>query len=129
MIELRSKVLVVEDDEANRKLFGSLLREKGYDVFEAADGEEAVVLIQRESPALVLLDISLPKLNGSEVLGICRRKNLLDRTKVYALTGSEPKDILEAGFDGIIRKPIKVMNFLDVVEKTLASDERKEVHD
>lgn len=119
MIEQKAKILVVEDDETNRKLFGSLLREKGYHVFEASDGDEAIALIQKESPSLVLLDVFLPKVNGPDVLRICREKGFLNSTKVYALTGSESSDICDAGFDGIIRKPIKVMDFLRIVEKTL----------
>jgi two-component system cell cycle response regulator DivK len=123
MIERKAKILVVEDDAVNRKLFVSLLREKGYHVFEAADGEEAIALIRNEAPALVLLDVYLPKVNGPDVLGICRNKGLLDSTKVYALTGSESSDIYEAGFDGMIRKPIKVLDFLNTVEKTLKVSE------
>lgn len=113
------RILVVEDNEINRKLFGSLLREKGYQVLEAADGEEAIAAIQKDPPALVLMDITIPKVSGLEVLRICRGKGLLDNTKVYALTASASDDVFDAGFDGIIRKPVKVQDFLNTVEKTL----------
>ncbi|HWR58412.1 MAG TPA: response regulator [Thermodesulfovibrionales bacterium] len=119
----KAGILVVEDDEVNRKLFGSLLREKGYNVFEASDGEEAIALIQNEAPALVLMDIFLPGVSGPDVLSICRRKGLLDGTKVYALTGTESNDISGAGFDGIIKKPIKVLDFLNVIEEILKGSE------
>jgi CheY-like chemotaxis protein len=113
------RILVVEDNETNRRLFVSLLREKGYHVLEAADGEEAIAAIQKDPPALVLMDISLPKVNGLDVLRICKGKGLLDNTKVYALTASASNDIFDAGFDGVIRKPVKVLDFLTTVEKTL----------
>ncbi len=119
MSEGKIKILVAEDNDLNRKLFVSLLREKGYHVLEASDGEEAIGLIQKESPLLVLMDIVMPKVGGADVLSICREKGFLDNTKVYALTGSEPKDICDSGFDGIIRKPIMVLDFLDAVEKAL----------
>lgn len=126
MDDRKAKILVVEDDEVNRRLFGSLLREKGYNVFEAADGEEAIALIQKESPSLVLMDVFLPKVNGADVLSVCREKGFLDGSKVYALTGAESEEIARAGFDGVIRKPIRVMDFLNCVDKACASIGRKE---
>jgi two-component system cell cycle response regulator DivK len=113
------KILVVEDDELNRKLFVSILQEKGYEVSEAEDGQEAVAFIQREPMALILMDIILPKMNGFEVLKTCKEKGLLDNTKIYALTASTEKEILEAGFDGVIAKPVKVLEFLTAVGKIL----------
>jgi len=109
------KILVVEDDEINRKLFVSLLREGGYEVAEAADGRTAVELIERESPSLVLMDINLPKMSGYEVLRTCKEKGLLGGAKVYALTGSAEAEVMEAGFDGIITKPVRVREFLSTV--------------
>lgn len=118
---MTGKILVVEDDEVNRKFFVSLLREQGYEVSEAADGQLAVEQIEREAPVLILMDIVLPKINGFEVLKICREKGLLDRSKVYALTASEMSDIKGSGFDGIIMKPVRVREFLDTVERILES--------
>ncbi len=117
----RPRILVVEDNDINRRLFSSLLREKGYIVLEAADGEEAIEVVQRESPSLVLLDITLPKVSGLDVLKICRGRGLLDNAKVYALTASDSDDIFDAGFDGIIRKPVKVLDFLKTVERNLTA--------
>ncbi len=119
MSEWKAKILVAEDDDVSRKLFGSLLREEGYDVLEATDGEEAIELIQKGSPSLVLLDIFLPKVGGPDVLSICRENGFLDGAKVYALTGSDPNDIRDSGFDGIIGKPIRVLDFLNTVKKAL----------
>jgi two-component system cell cycle response regulator DivK len=115
---MAGKILVVEDDEVNRKLFVSLLRERGYEVSEAADGQQAVERIEREAPALILMDIVLPKMSGIEVMRTCREKGLLKRSKVYALTASEMPDIDRAGFDGVIAKPVRVREFLDIIERT-----------
>jgi two-component system cell cycle response regulator DivK len=120
------KILVVEDDEMNRKLFVSLLREGGYKVVEAADGRTAVDLIARESPSLVLMDINLPKMSGYEVLRTCKEKGLLGGTKVYALTASAEAEVGKAGFDGIMTKPVRVREFLSTVEEILHGHKEKE---
>jgi len=111
------KILVVEDDEVNRKLFVSLLRERGYEVTEAADGQQAVREIERGAPSLILMDIVLPKMSGYEVLRTCREKGLLHSSKVYALTASEMPEIQASGFDGIITKPVKVREFLNTIDR------------
>lgn len=113
------KILVVEDDEINRKLFVSLLQERGYDVVEAADGEAAIELIAKESPSLILMDIILPKMSGYEALKACRERGLLGGSKVFALTASTEAELKDAGFDGIITKPVRVREFLKAVEESL----------
>ncbi len=114
---MTGKILVVEDDEANRKLFVSLLRGRGYEVSEASDGQQAAEEIEREAPPLILMDIVLPKMNGFEVVRTCREKGLLQRSKVYALTATEIPESEGSGFDGVIMKPVKVKEFLNTVER------------
>ena len=116
---MSKKILVVEDDEINRRLFVSLLVEAGYRVAEAADGEAAFEAIIRENPSLILLDITLPKMSGYEVLSACKEKGLLGGAKVYALTASLEPDVRGAGFDGIITKPVRVREFLRTVGEIL----------
>lgn len=118
---MAKRILVVEDDDVNRKLFVSLLEEKGYEVAEASDGMEAVEKIREGAPALVLLDIVLPRMSGFEVLKRCRESGLLENTSVYALTASAMPEIREAGFNGIITKPIRVTEFLRMVDDVLGS--------
>ncbi len=113
------KILVIEDDEINRKFFVSLLKEGGYEVVEAADGQAAIELIAKESPSLILMDIVLPRMSGYEVLRTCKEKGLLGGSKVYALTASAETEVMEAGFDGIITKPIRVREFLRTVGEIL----------
>lgn len=116
---MAKKILIVDDEDLNRKLFVSILREGGYETLEAADGLEALTIIKNESPALVLLDIILPKMNGIEVLKTCREKGYLGDAKVYALTAAMMPEINDAGFNGVITKPIRIMEFLDIIEKTM----------
>jgi CheY-like chemotaxis protein len=113
------KILIVEDDAINRRFFTSLLAAGGYEVLEAVDGISAIELIARESPSLVLMDIGLPRMNGHDALKACREKKLLGRTKVYALTASGEAEVGEAGFDGIITKPVRVKEFLKAVRDIL----------
>lgn len=116
---MAKKILVVEDNEINRKLFVSVLRERGHAVMEAANGREAITLIAHELPVLVLMDIVLPDMNGDEVLRTCRERGVLGATKVFALTASAVSDIRDAGFDGIIPKPVRVLDLLETVQKAL----------
>ncbi|MCL4475565.1 MAG: response regulator [Nitrospirae bacterium] len=113
------KILVIEDDEINRKFFVSLLKEGGYEVVEAADGQTAIELIAKEALSLIFMDIVLPKMSGYEVLKACKEKGLLGSTKVYALTASAESEVGEAGFDGIITKPVRVREFLRTVQEIL----------
>jgi len=113
------KILVVEDNEINRKLFVSVLRERGHTVMEAANGREAITLIAHELPVLVLMDIVLPDMNGDEVLRTCKEKGVLGATKVFALTASALSDIRDAGFDGIIPKPVRILDLLETVQRAL----------
>jgi len=121
------KILVVEDDDINRKLFVSLLEGDGYEVSEAAEGQAAIRLITLEAFSLVLMDIGLPTMSGAEVLRTCKEKGLLRGTKVYALTASAGT-ARESGFDGIITKPIRVREFLRTVGEILRvrEEEREE---
>ncbi len=119
---MAKKILVVEDNDLNRKLFVSLLQERGYEIFEAADGREALDTIRKESPSLVLMDIILPKMSGFEVFNACKEEGLLGKTKVYALTAAVSNEIRNAGFDGIVAKPVRASEFVETVKKALTVD-------
>ncbi len=124
------KILVVEDDDINRKLFVSLLTGGGYEVAEAAEGQSAIRLMTAESFSLVLMDIGLPAMSGAEVLRVCREKELLHGAKVYALTAAAGTAAGEPGFDGIITKPIRVREFLKMIGEILpAGGEEQEDRD
>ena len=104
-----SKILIVEDVEMNRDLLVQLL-EDDYELVEAADGREGLEKIRSEAPDLVLLDISLPEMDGYEVTRAVRADDALKGTKIIAVTahamaGDEEK-ALEAGCDDYLTKPI-----------------------
>lgn len=106
------KVLIVEDNEDNRELVVKVLSNKGYKMVQAADGEEALEKAVAERPDLILLDISLPKLDGYEVAK--RLKNMEEFQDIpiiaftaHAMKGDREK-VIAAGFEGYISKPVNV---------------------
>jgi two-component system, cell cycle response regulator DivK len=115
------RVLVVEDNDKNMKLFRDVLQAKGYETLEAVTGEEAVDLATEHLPDLVLMDVQLPGIDGVEAL---RRLRADDRTaglRVVALTAQamagDRERFLEAGFDDYISKPVNVPEFVAAVAR------------
>ena len=108
-------ILIVEDNEKNLKLARDVLRFHGYRTVEATDGESAITMSMEHLPALILMDIQLPGIDG---IAAMKRIRADDRTKhipTVALTASvmtgDRERFDDAGFDGFIAKPIEVKNF------------------
>ena len=103
------RIAVVEDNPDNRLLVQAIL-EDDYDVVEFENGREAVDGLREASPDVVLLDISLPEMDGTEVLDWIRSQPDLSATPVIALTAhamaGDRERYLEAGFDDYVSKPI-----------------------
>jgi two-component system cell cycle response regulator DivK len=117
------KIAVVEDNPDNRLLVSVLLEDK-YELTEYERGDEALAGIRRNRPDVVLLDISLPEMDGSEVLAHIRADESLRSLKVIALTAhASPADrdrFLAEGFDDYVTKPITDENILfGAIEKAL----------
>ena len=116
-------ILVVEDNEKNRKLAHDVLVHQGYRVLDAESAEEALALVQAERPALVLMDIHLPGINGIEALGRLRADAGTRDIPVMAVTASamthDRAKIMAAGFDGYQSKPISVKSFVAAVRELL----------
>jgi two-component system cell cycle response regulator DivK len=117
------KILIVEDNELNMKLFNDLLQAHGYETVQTHDGREALDLTREHSPDLILMDIQLPKISGLEVTKMLKADDDLKLTPVIAVTafamkGDEEK-ILEGGCEGYIAKPISAPNFLETISKFL----------
>ena len=116
-------ILVVEDNEQNRKLVRDVLTFKGYEVIEAETGEEGVRLARTRGPRLVLMDIRLPGIDGIEALGQLRAEPATREIPVMAMTASvmtqDRRKIMAAGFDAFQGKPIKVKDFVATVEQLL----------
>jgi len=117
------RVLVVEDNDKNLKLFRDLLEYAGFTVAVAITGEDAVKQAQDSVPDLILMDLQLPGIDGHEALAQLRANPDTRAVPVVALTASAmPMDrdkALSAGFDGFLEKPIKVREFPDQVRQHL----------
>ena len=113
-------ILVVEDNERNRKLVRTILEFRGFEVVECDDGEPALALAKEHKPALILMDIELPKLDGISALQRLRADPETRLIPVVAVTASvtpsQRDRVQSAGFDGYIAKPIDVETFGKAVE-------------
>ena len=122
-------LLIVEDNEKNRKLVRDVLQFKGYRTMEAESGELGVALARESRPALILMDIQLPGMSGIEALAHLRADPTTREIPIVAVTASammqDRQRILAAGFDGYQSKPIDVKGFVQMVTEVLASGPRK----
>ena len=118
------RLLIVEDNEKNMKLFRDVLQASGYSTLEAGTGEEAIQLAVSQAPALVLLDVQLPGIDGVETLARLRRDERTESIPVLALTAQamhgDRERFLDAGFDGYLSKPIDILDLLRVVKEYCA---------
>ena len=116
-------ILIVEDNEKNRKLARDVLQFTGYRTIESDTAEEGLRLAQAEHPALILMDIQLPGMSGIEALGRLRADPRTAAIPVMAVTASamthDRQKIMAAGFDGYQSKPINVKEFVQAVRALL----------
>ena len=119
-------VLLVEDNEKNMKLLRDVLQATGCRTIEARTGEEAVRLAGEELPALVLMDIQLPGIDGTTALQRLRDDGRTVGIPVVALTAQamrgDRERFLAAGFDDYMSKPVDVREFMDLVRRYCAED-------
>jgi two-component system, cell cycle response regulator DivK len=118
-----SLVLIVEDNERNLKLVRDVLQAKGYATIEAGTAEQGLQLAREQLPALILMDIHLPGMNGIDALKALRGQAETAAIPVIAITASVMQDslreVMAAGFDALIEKPINVLGFLEKVRTVL----------
>ncbi|NWF98607.1 MAG: response regulator [Nitrospirae bacterium] len=117
------KILVVEDNQDSRELVVKVLKNKGYQMIEAEDGEQAIEKAIAESPNLILLDISLPKLSGYEVAKKLKEMDEFKDIPIIAFTAHAMKGdrekVLIAGFEGYISKPVNVRELPNQIKSYL----------
>jgi two-component system cell cycle response regulator DivK len=117
-------ILIIEDNEKNRKLARDVLAHSGYRTAEAETGEDGVRMARELMPALILMDIQLPGINGLEALRQIRADAATQKIPVMAVTASamatDRQKIMAAGFDGYQSKPITVREFVAAVAELLA---------
>ena len=114
------KILVVEDNETNMKLFCDILEYKGYKVTKNFDGQEAYTTIKNNSFDLMILDIQLPKLDGFSLIKKLKEENIKIPKTIVVSAFAMDKDKQNAkmlGCDEYLTKPIDIMNFISTVEK------------
>ena len=120
----RKKVLIVEDNDLNMKLFNDLLVAHGYGTLQTRDGIEALALARKHHPDLILMDIQLPEISGLQVTQWIKEDDDLRMIPVipvtaFAMKGDEEK-IRDGGCEAYIAKPISVASFLRTVEQFLS---------
>lgn len=118
------KILVVEDNEQNRILMRQILTYHGYDVLEATDGLTGLEMARAHMPALILLDIQMPVMNGFAVIRELRNNPELRKIKAIAVTSfamkGDREKALQAGFDEYVTKPIDTRKFPELVKQVLS---------
>jgi two-component system cell cycle response regulator DivK len=118
-------ILIIEDNEKNRKLVRDVLQVKGHKTIESETAEEGLKLAIEKSPDLILMDIQLPGMDGITALKQLRTEPKTKRIPVIAITASAMTynrvTMLAEGFDGYQTKPISVKDFLGEVQRVLES--------
>ncbi|KPF82304.1 chemotaxis protein CheY [Brevundimonas sp. AAP58] len=124
---MSKKVLIVEDNELNMKLFHDLLDSQGYQTLQTREGLQAMALARQHMPDLILMDIQLPEISGLEVTKWLKDDEELAHIPVIAVTAfamkGDEERIRQGGCEAYISKPISVMHFLDTVKKHLNQPE------
>ncbi len=120
-----SKILLVEDNEMNRDMLSRRLERKGFEIIIAVDGQQGVDLASSESPALILMDLSLPVIDGWEATRQIKANPATQNIPVIALTahamaGDEQK-AREAGCDDYDTKPVDIKRLLEKIGKFLGN--------
>jgi CheY-like chemotaxis protein len=117
------KILLVEDNEMNSDMLSRRLRRKGYEVITAADGEQGIAMVQSENPDLILMDMSLPVMDGWEATKRIKSRPETKSIPVIALTAhamaGDREKALEAGCDDYDTKPIDLERLLEKIEVLL----------
>jgi len=116
-------ILIVEDNALNAKLLRDVLLATGYQIAEATTAEDGLEIARRDLPALILMDIQLPGMDGRSAFVELRKDPVTAGIPVIAVTASvmpvERKEILAAGFDGYQAKPLSVKALLAEVRRIL----------
>jgi len=114
-------ILLVEDNDDNLRIYSTILTYAGYNVLEATDGESGLATARSEQPNLILMDVSIPKIDGWEVTRILKADPATATIPVVALTAhalaSDRERATEIGFDGYIPKPAEPRLVLAEVER------------
>lgn len=121
---MAEKILIAEDNPRNMRLMLMALRKYGYSLLEASDGEKALQIASIEKPALIIVDLGLPRINGLEVTRKLRRMPGLSPVPIIAVTAyAMPEDrerAMAAGCDDYVSKPIDTRRFPEMIAEMLS---------
>ncbi len=116
-------LLIVDDNELNLRLLNDVLSTRGYDITLARSGEEALAEARRNAFDLILMDVQMPGMSGTEAMQALRRDPAWDNAPILAVTAlamqGDETQLLDAGFDGYISKPIAYKTILSTVASYL----------
>jgi two-component system cell cycle response regulator DivK len=119
----KQRILLVEDNHDNRAIYRTILEHFGYDVIEAHDGEEGVDAARRQHPDVILMDISIPRLDGWEATRILKADPDTSAIPIVALTAhalaTDQAKAKEVGCDGYLAKPVEPRRVVAEVERLL----------
>lgn len=122
---MTSKILIVEDNGLNMKLFSNLLESQGYDVVQRPDAENIYNVVVEAKPDLILMDIQLPTISGLEATRILKADEVTQHIPIIAVTAFameyDQNKVLQAGCDAYIAKPIQVVSFLSKIFQMLGA--------
>lgn len=122
---MRKKVMIIEDNELNMKLFRDLVELSGYDVVELRSGSHAMEVALAEKPSLLVLDIQLPEISGIEIIKYFKANEQLKSIPIIAVTAfamaKDEESIKAAGCEYYMSKPINIANFQSVLKSYLAN--------
>ena len=120
---MTKKILIVEDNDLNLKLFRDLLGANGYDTFETREGIEAIAMTRNIQPDLIIMDIQLPEISGLDVTRKIKADASIRDIPVIAVTAFAMKDdedkIMRAGCEAYLSKPIAIDDFLTTIRRFL----------
>lgn len=120
---MMATILIVEDNDKNMKLVRDVLQVKGHRTLEAGTAEDGLRLAAERSPDLILMDIHLPGMSGIDALKVLRAQPSTARIPIAAVTASvmqqDRAQIIDAGFDAYVSKPISLKEFLETVRTLL----------
>lgn len=120
---MAKRIMVVEDNDLNRKLFCDVLKANGYEVVPVADGQNVLETAKKADPALVIMDIQLPNVSGIDLIAQLKRDPAFDKTPVLAVTAyagkGDEERIRDAGASDYLAKPVSIGPFMAAVRDLL----------
>ena len=117
------KIMIVEDNELNMKLFNDLLQAQGYSTVQSSDGKDVINLARQSRPHLIIMDVKLPGVSGIELTRKLKADAELKTIPILAVTAfamkGDQEKVMDSGCDDYLPKPISIPVFLETVAKYL----------